>query len=208
MLSALRLASRIRPGRAMTLAFACVVAAGCAASGALRRGETAERRQDYDLAVVEFTKAVRLNPNDAGIRVALAMAVEDGVVAAVIHDADKLAIGKIAKRRYELAERARANKLRPEDISRGTFTISNLGMFNVDAFQAIITPPQAAILAVGRIVDRVVAVDGQAAIRPMMNLTLSCDHRVMDGAMAAGFLDDLARGLEGAEGTSSGLRPH
>ena len=80
-------------------------------------------------------------------------------------------------------------------MAGGTFTITNLGMYNVDAFNAIIAPPQAAILAVGRIADRVVALDGQAAIRPMMTLTLSADHRVVDGAQAAIFLNDLADAL-------------
>src|ERR1700688_1383954 len=90
---------------------------------------------------------------------------------------------------------ARAGKLRPGDIAGGTFTISNLGMFGVDAFTAIIIPPQAAILAVGRIADRVVPVgagsDAYPGVRPMMTLTLSSDHRVVDGARAAEFLRDL-----------------
>ncbi len=99
-------------------------------------------------------------------------------------------------RRRDLADRARAGRLHPPDISGATFTISNLGMFSIDAFSAIITPPQAAVLAVGRIADRVVLVDGQPAIRPMMTITLSSDHRVVDGAQAAAFLDDLAEALE------------
>jgi pyruvate dehydrogenase E2 component (dihydrolipoamide acetyltransferase) len=82
--------------------------------------------------------------------------------------------------------------LRPADIADATFTISNLGMYKVDQFSAIISPPQAAILAVGAILDRVVAIQGQPAVRPMMTLTLSCDHRVADGARAALFLGDLA----------------
>jgi pyruvate dehydrogenase E2 component (dihydrolipoamide acetyltransferase) len=94
-----------------------------------------------------------------------------------------------------VAERARAGKLRPADIAEATFTISNLGMYQVDQFSAIITPPQAAILAVGSIADRVVAVQGQPAVRPMMILTISCDHRVADGAGAARFLADLAEAI-------------
>jgi len=98
-----------------------------------------------------------------------------------------------------VAERARAGKLRPADIADATFTISNLGMYHVDAFSAIITPPQVAILAVGAISDRVVAVDGTPAVRPMMTLTLSCDHRVADGARAAMFLNDLAAAIQSPE---------
>jgi pyruvate dehydrogenase E2 component (dihydrolipoamide acetyltransferase) len=97
--------------------------------------------------------------------------------------------------RRDLAERARGGKLRPGDIAGGTFTISNLGMFGVDAFTAIIIPPQAAILAVGRIADRVVPVDGRPGIRPMMTLTLSSDHRVVDGARAAEFLRDVVEAM-------------
>jgi pyruvate dehydrogenase E2 component (dihydrolipoamide acetyltransferase) len=123
------------------------------------------------------------------------MAVKDGVVGAVIPQADVLSLGEIAILRRDLTERARAGKLRPADLADGTFTITNLGMFNIDAFNAIIAPPQAAILAVGRIADRVVPVNGQVAIRPMMTVTLSSDHRVVDGAQAAMFLNDLAEAI-------------
>jgi pyruvate dehydrogenase E2 component (dihydrolipoamide acetyltransferase) len=136
--------------------------------------------------------SIRLNP---GINVSVAMAVQDGVVGAVIPNADKLSITGIADQRKELTERARSGRLKPADVSGGTFTITNLGMYNVDAFNAIIAPPQAAILAVGRIADRVVAVNGQPAVRPMMTLTLSGDHRVIDGAQAAVFLNDLAEAI-------------
>ena len=132
--------------------------------------------------------AVSLN---ADINVALAMAVENAVVTAVIRNADKLPLGAIAKQRKELSERARANKLQPADISGATFTISNLGMFGVDAFTAIIVPPQAGILAVGAISDRVVAVAGMIGIRPMVTLTLSSDHRIIDGARAAQFMQEV-----------------
>jgi pyruvate dehydrogenase E2 component (dihydrolipoamide acetyltransferase) len=132
---------------------------------------------------------------NAEINIGLTMAVEDGVVAPVIHHADKAALGEIAVRRHDLAERARGGKLRPADVASGTFTISNLGMFGVDAFTAIIIPPQAAILAVGAIVDRVVPVDRQPSIRPMMTLTLSSDHRAVDGARAAEFLRDLVAAI-------------
>jgi pyruvate dehydrogenase E2 component (dihydrolipoamide acetyltransferase) len=129
---------------------------------------------------------------NSSINIAVAMAVEGGVVAAVLSNADSKNLSEIASQRIELTERARSGKLRPADISGGTFTISNLGMYHVDAFLAIITPPQAAILAVGAISDRVVAVNGKAEVRPMMTLTLSSDHRVVDGAQAAQFLHDLA----------------
>jgi pyruvate dehydrogenase E2 component (dihydrolipoamide acetyltransferase) len=136
---------------------------------------------------------------NAEINIGLAMAVDDGVVAPVIHNAHQAALGEIAVQRRDLAERARTGKLRPADIAGGTFTISNLGMFGVDAFTAIIIPPQAAILAVGSIADRVVPVgagsDARPGIRPMMTLTLSNDHRVVDGARAAEFLRDLVEAI-------------
>ncbi len=123
------------------------------------------------------------------INVGLAVAIEDGLVVPVIHQADELSLQEIAARREDLVARAQAGKLRPTDIQGGTFTISNLGMYGVDAFNAIVNPPQAAILAVGRIAERVVAVDGRPAVQPMMILSLSCDHRVVDGARAAQFLE-------------------
>jgi len=132
--------------------------------------------------------SIRLNPE---INIGVAMAVDGGAVAAVIHKADRTKLGEIAVQRRDLTERARAGRLRPSDISGATFTISNLGMYNVDAFSAIINPPQAAILAVGRIADRVVPVNRQPGVRPIMILTLSCDHRVTDGAKAATFLNDV-----------------
>ncbi len=135
---------------------------------------------------------IRHNPE---INVALAVAVEEGVVAPVLHGADRSSIGELASKRRELAERAKAGRLQPADIAGGTFTISNLGMYGVDAFTAIIVPPQAAILAVGRVGDRVVALNGNAVVRPMITLTLSTDHRVADGARAALFLNDLTEAI-------------
>ena len=129
------------------------------------------------------------------INVALAVAVEEGVVAPVLHKANASRIEEIAMRRRELAERAKAGRLQPADIAGGTFAISNLGMYNVDAFTAIIVPPQAGILAVGRVGDRVVAVNGRPAVRPMISLTLSTDHRVADGARAALFMNDLVEAI-------------
>ncbi len=133
---------------------------------------------------------------NADVNIAVAMAVTGGVVGAVIPNADRLAPWEIAVQRRDLSARARAGRLRPGDIAGATFTISNLGMYRVDSFSAIITPPQAAVLAVGSIADRVVPVDGRPAIRPIMNVTLSSDHRVVDGARAADFLDALAEAIE------------
>jgi pyruvate dehydrogenase E2 component (dihydrolipoyllysine-residue acetyltransferase) len=129
------------------------------------------------------------------VNIALAMAVENAVVTAVIPHADRAMVADIAVRRRELAERAREGRLQPADIAGATFTISNLGMFDVDAFTAIIVPPQAAILAVGAIRDRVVPVDAQPGVRPMISITVSCDHRVVDGARAAEFMRDLANAI-------------
>lgn len=133
------------------------------------------------------------------VNIGMAMAVNDGVVAPVIHHAEMLDLGAIAAARRNLTERARAGRLHPADIAGATFTISNLGMYNVDGFTAIINPPQAAILAVGRIAERVVPVGGKPGIRPMMTLTLSIDHRVADGARAAAFLNDLAEAIREPE---------
>jgi pyruvate dehydrogenase E2 component (dihydrolipoamide acetyltransferase) len=133
--------------------------------------------------------------HNAEINVAIAVAVEEGVVAPVIHKANSSSIGEIALKRRELMERARAGRLQPADITGGTFTISNLGMYNVDAFTAIIVPPQAGILAVGRVGDRVVAVEGRPDVRPVITLTLSADHRVADGARAASFLNDVVEAI-------------
>ncbi|WP_433983805.1 dihydrolipoamide acetyltransferase family protein [Tunturiibacter empetritectus] len=135
---------------------------------------------------------IRLNPD---VNVSIAMAVEDGVVAPVVHNANTATLGEIAKQRRELTDRAKAGRLRPTDFTGGTFTVSNLGMFHIDSFCAIITPPQAAILAVGQIVERAVAVDGVIVVRPIFSLTISCDHRVLDGAKAATFLHDLAESI-------------
>jgi pyruvate dehydrogenase E2 component (dihydrolipoamide acetyltransferase) len=137
--------------------------------------------------------SIRLNDD---VNVGIAVAVDDGLVVPVIHGADRLGLGEIAARREDVVSRAREGTLGPEDIERGTFTISNLGMYGVDAFNAVVNGPQAAILAVGRIVDRVVPVDGAPGVRPMMALTLSCDHRVIDGARAAQFLSELAALIE------------
>ncbi|MCB0212999.1 MAG: 2-oxo acid dehydrogenase subunit E2 [Anaerolineae bacterium] len=126
------------------------------------------------------------------VNVGLAVAVEEGLLVPVIHQADTLGLAALAERRQVIVERARSGKPPLADLQGGTFTISNLGMFGIDSFKAIVNPPQAAILAVGRIADKVVPVNGQPAVQPMMTLTLSCDHRVVDGARGAQFLQTVA----------------
>jgi pyruvate dehydrogenase E2 component (dihydrolipoamide acetyltransferase) len=142
------------------------------------------------------------------VNMGIAVAVDDGVVAVVIRNAHAATLAEIAIQRREMAARARAGKLRPADIADATFTISNLGMYQVNQFTAIIMPPQAAILAVGAISDRVVAMDGKATIRPMMTLTLSCDHRVADGARAAMFLRDIAEAVSDPTKLDMSVRTH
>jgi pyruvate dehydrogenase E2 component (dihydrolipoamide acetyltransferase) len=130
------------------------------------------------------------------VNIGIAAATEDGLVVPVIHRADTLSISEIAERRQELVSRSQGGKLRPDDLRGGTFTISNLGMYGMDAFTAIINAPQVAILAVGRIAERVVPVHGQPGVQPMMLLSLSCDHRAVDGARGARFLAALAEIIE------------
>ncbi|MCL4299396.1 MAG: 2-oxo acid dehydrogenase subunit E2 [Anaerolineae bacterium] len=133
----------------------------------------------------------------AEINIGVAAAVEAGLIVPVICQADRLNLGEISMQLNDLGARAREGKLRPEELRGGTFTISNLGMFGVEHFTAIINPPQAAILAVGRIVKRpIVTEDEQIVARPMSDLTLTADHRVIDGAKAAQFLADLKHVLE------------
>ena len=139
---------------------------------------------------------------DAGIErfsevnLGVAVAVEDGLVVPVIRHADGLGLDELARRSSELAARAQERKLQPAHYQGGTFTVSNLGMFGVDSFTAIINPPQCGILAVGRVAPRVVPRDGDIAVRPMMTMTLSADHRVVDGAIGARFLQRVKQGLE------------
>ena len=131
-----------------------------------------------------------------GIDVGIAVATDDGLVVPVVHGADALPLGSISARRREVVEAAREGRLRPEDVHGGVFTISNLGMYGVDSFLAIVNAPQAAILAVGRIAERPWALNGDVAVRPVLTLTLSFDHRVVDGARGAEFLDTLASLVE------------
>ena len=142
---------------------------------------------------------IKANPE---VKMGLAMAVNDGVVVAVVNKADEGYLGAIAVQRRDLTERARVGKLTPADISGATFTISNLGMYHVDQFTAIIVPPQAGILAVGAMTDRVVPMPGALipiGVKPMLTLTLSCDHRVVDGARGAAFLHDVVEAIQDAD---------
>jgi pyruvate dehydrogenase E2 component (dihydrolipoamide acetyltransferase) len=126
----------------------------------------------------------------------MAVALEEGLVVPVIRNADRLSLAELAKQTRELAEKAQNKKLFPLDYEGGTFTVSNLGMFGVDNFIAIINPPQCAILAVGQIAPRVVVHGEGIAVRSLMTMTLSADHRVIDGAIGARFLQEVKRLLE------------
>lgn len=163
-----------------------------------------ERISHTDLLVKLAAEALRRHPavnatwSDGRVvlrdrvNVGVAVAVSDGLVVPVVHDADRLSLAETLERRVGLVDAARAGTLRPEDVSGGTFTVSNLGMFGVDSFDAIVNAPQAAILAVGRIVQKVVPGDGGPVVRPVLHLSVSFDHRVVDGARGAQFLDTLA----------------
>lgn len=132
----------------------------------------------------------------ADVNIGVAVALEDGLIVPVLRNADTLSLQQISEGCKALAEKARKNKLMPDDYTGSTFTISNLGAFGVDHFTAIINQPDSAILAVGRIADQVVAVDGGIQVRPRMKMTLSSDHRVIDGAVAAQFMAKLKNELE------------
>jgi pyruvate dehydrogenase E2 component (dihydrolipoamide acetyltransferase) len=175
---------------------------------AVRKRDGHEKVTHTDLLVKVCAAALAQHPRvnaqwadgavvaQGGVNVGIAVATGDALIVPVVHGADRLGLRELAARRGDLVSRARERKLRPDDVSGGTFTISNLGMFGVDAFQAIVNTPQAAILAVGRILDKVVAVNGAAVVRPTLTLTLSFDHRVVDGAEGARFLDTLAALVE------------
>jgi pyruvate dehydrogenase E2 component (dihydrolipoamide acetyltransferase) len=130
------------------------------------------------------------------VHIGMAVALEQGLIVPVLHNVDHQGILDIARESQRLAEASRTGKLRPEDLSGGTFTVSNLGMFDVDSFTAVINPPESAILAVGSITPTPVVVDGQVVVRNRMKVTLSSDHRAIDGATAARFLQEVKRLLE------------
>ena len=137
--------------------------------------------------------AIERHPNaDIGI----AVAIPDGLVVPVIRGCERLTIAQLAAARADVVGRARAGKLRQDDLEGGTFTISNLGMFGVEQFVAVLNPPQAAILAVGAVEERPAAVEGELVVRPLMTMTLTCDHRALDGATASDFLRTVKSFLE------------
>ncbi len=128
--------------------------------------------------------------------VGMAVATDRGLLVPVIHGADRLTLAEIAAARADLVSRARDAKLQQADLEGGTFTVSNLGMYGVEQFIAVLNPPQVAILAVGAIDEKPVVADGDLEIRPMMSLTLTCDHRAIDGSVAAEFLGTVRAFLE------------
>jgi pyruvate dehydrogenase E2 component (dihydrolipoamide acetyltransferase) len=125
------------------------------------------------------------------IDISVAVAIPDGLVTPVIRDADKKSVLVVAREMRDLAARAKTKKLKPEEMQDGTFSISNLGMFGIDEFAAVINPPEGAILAVGKTRDEPIVKDGAIAIGKKLAMTLSCDHRVVDGAVGASFLAEL-----------------
>jgi pyruvate dehydrogenase E2 component (dihydrolipoamide acetyltransferase) len=161
-----------------------------------------------DLVIKAVAMALRKHPwvnaawTDQAVRlfdvvhIGVAVAVEEGLITPVVRDADRKGIGEISQTVKELAGRAREKKLKPEEYTGSTFSISNLGMFGIEEFTAVINPPEAAILAVGAAQDKVVVENGEMVVRSRMRMTLSCDHRVIDGATGAQFLQTLKRYLE------------
>jgi pyruvate dehydrogenase E2 component (dihydrolipoamide acetyltransferase) len=130
------------------------------------------------------------------VHLGMAVAIEDGLITPVIFDADQKSMRDISREARELAKRARDRRLKPEEYTGSTFSVSNLGMFGIDQFTAIINPPEAGILAVGAVEEKPVAVGGEVAARKRMRVTMSCDHRVIDGATGARFLQTLRRMIE------------
>jgi pyruvate dehydrogenase E2 component (dihydrolipoamide acetyltransferase) len=174
---------------------------------AARRRPGLEHVSITDLLVRVCAEALKRHPRVAAswhegtlvagpVDVGVAVATDEGLVVPVVHDAGALSLAAISARRRELTEAARAGRLRPENVRGGVFTISNLGMYAIDDFQAIVNAPQAAILAVGRILDRPVVVAGEVVVRPVVTLTVSFDHRVVDGARGAEFLETLSSLVE------------
>ncbi len=172
-------------------------------------GEDTESKVSFNDIVIKATAlALRQHPacnawwQEDSIRywnevhVSMAVAIEEGLITPVIRHADQKSLREISAEARDLAGRARERRLKPEEYTGGTFSVSNLGMLDIDEFTAIINPPEAGILAVGRIVEKPVAHEGSAAIRRRMRLTMSCDHRVIDGATGAEFLKTLKGMLE------------
>jgi pyruvate dehydrogenase E2 component (dihydrolipoamide acetyltransferase) len=135
------------------------------------------------------------------VNIGIATAIENGLIVPVVRQANKQSVSRIAEALQDLATRAREGKLGLRDVQHGTFTISNLGMYGIQQFRAIINPPESAILAVGKVTRKPVVINERddVAVRPMMSITLSADHRVIDGVVAAQFLQDLAQAIETPE---------
>jgi pyruvate dehydrogenase E2 component (dihydrolipoamide acetyltransferase) len=132
----------------------------------------------------------------ADVNLGMAVAVEDGLIVPILRRVDERGLEEVASEARRLAEQAVQGRFSSEDLSGGTFTVSNLGMFDIEAFTAVINPPQAGILAVGAIKDRAVVRAGRVEVARTMFVTLSCDHRIVDGAVASRFLEDLKQLLE------------
>ncbi len=130
------------------------------------------------------------------VHLGVAVAIDDGLITPVVTDADRKGLSQIAREIRELASRAREKRLTPAEYTGATFSVSNLGMFGIHEFTGVINPPEAGILAVGAVADRPVAVDGAVRVRPQMKMTMSCDHRVIDGAQGSRFLATLRGILE------------
>lgn len=180
--------ARVRDGQAK-VSLTAILAKACA--WALKRHPMMNSRLDLDASQILLLDEVNIG---------IAVALDDGLIVPVVRDADRKGILQLANDINDLSVRARGNKLAPDDVTGGTFTLSNLGMFGIDRFTAIINPPETAILAVGRAKKTFVPdANDQPMVRPMMTLTLSADHRVVDGAIAARFMADLREALEHPE---------
>ncbi|MBA3440631.1 MAG: 2-oxo acid dehydrogenase subunit E2, partial [Pyrinomonadaceae bacterium] len=153
------------------------------------------------VALIEHTR-VNASFQDKALRyyeradIGVAVAIEDGLITPVVRSADQKSVGQISREVRDMAERARARKLRPDEYTNATFSVSNLGMFGIDEFTAVINPPEAAILAVGAVQPKPVVRSTETVVRQMMRVTLSCDHRVIDGATGAKFLQTVKKTLE------------
>ncbi len=177
-----RLAERVREGEPKPTV-TDILTKACASALMRHRGVNALWAED----------AIELHPS---ANVGIAVAIPAGLVVPVIHDAQVKTIAELAAARADIVSRARENKLQQADLAGGTFTISNLGMYGVEQFVAVLNPPQAAILAVGAIEPKAVPVDGGFEARPLMTMTLTCDHRTLDGATASDFLRTVKAFLE------------
>ena len=150
------------------------------------------RRQPKVNVSLQGDRILQFHTADVGI----AVAIEDGLITPVIRDADQKSLGTIGAEARELAERARRRALKPEEYSGGSITVSNLGMFGVDSFIAVINPPQASIVAVGAVAEKAVVREGKVVVRKTMSATFSGDHRIVDGALGAQYLQELKALLE------------